>query len=227
MTRRALPIFLTLQFAVLFAAATPAFAQRVRDPIGWFVVDVRGTSAGMPGDPGWTPAVPADTEAPSRGIGIDLGAHVYVLRFRRLAIGVGGTWDTARSRTAPPELAEGAPTTTVRPPSVTTRVTSLAPQVSLNFGHALGWSYVSAGLGRTRVESSAEPTTGTLTYTPVDSGWTKALNYGGGARWFINDHVGVGFDLRWYKLSIVEASATSPGAPRASLLTAAVGISLK
>jgi hypothetical protein len=227
MTRRTRRRLLTLQIAMLIAAATPAFAQRVRDPIGWFVVDVRGTTAGLPGDPGWTPAVPTDTEVPSRGIGVDLGAHVYVLRFRRVAIGVGGTWDTARSRTSPPELAEGAPATTVRPPSVTTRVTSLTPQVSLNFGHALGWSYLSAGLGRTRVESSAEATSGTAQYVPVDSGWTKALNYGGGARWFINDHVGVGFDLRWYKLSIVEASATSPGAPRASLLTAAVGISLK
>jgi hypothetical protein len=227
MTRRALPVFLTLQIAVSSVAATPAFAQRVRDPIGWFVVDVRGTSAGLPGDPGWTPTVPADTEVPSRGIGIDVGAHVYVLRLRRFALGVGGTWETARSRTSPPELAEGAPTTTVRPPSVTTRVTSLAPQVSLNFGHSLGWSYLSFGLGRTRVESSAEATTGTAQYVPVDSDWTKALNYGGGARWFINDHVGVGFDLRWYKLSIVEASATSRGAPRASLLTAAVGISLK
>ena len=47
------------------------------------------------------------------------------------------------------------------------------------------------------------------------------------ARWFINDHLGVSFDLRWYNLSIVEPSATSPGAPRASLLTAAVGISVK
>ncbi len=105
-------------------------------------------------------------------------------------------------------------------------MTSLAPQVSLNFGHSLGWSYLSAGLGQTRVKSEAE-TQSTIQYLPVDSGWVKTINYGGGARWFVNDHFGVGFDLRWYKLSIVEPSATSPGAPRASLLTLAVGVSLK
>ena len=54
----------------------------------------------------------------------------------------------------------------------------------------------------------------------------KTLNCGGGARWFINEHVGVGFDLRWHNLSTVPATATHPGAPRTTLVTAGVGVVL-
>ena len=222
--------FLVGCLIAVFLAVTPqpTEAQPARERIGRFVVDARVTSAGLPGDPGWTPLnLPTDTETPSRAPGLDLAAHVYVLRFKSMALGVGASWDIARGRTAPPDLPSGTPEPAVRPPEVTTRVTSFAPQVSLNFGHSLGWSYIGGGLGLTRVESSAQAVTGTVQYVPVDSGWTKTINYGGGARWFVNDHIGVGFDLRWYRLSIVEPSATSPGASRASLLTAAVGVSLK
>jgi opacity protein-like surface antigen len=214
--------------AVCLSVAPAAFAQPAKQPIGRFVVDVRGTSAGLPTDPGWTPLVPTDTEVPSRGFGLDFGAHVYVLRFKRAALGLGASWDVARGRTSPPETTSTSTApAVVLAPAVTTRATTIAPQVSLNFGHSLGWSYLSAGLGRTRVKSEADATGSVLQPVPRDSDWIKTINYGGGARWFINDHVGVGFDLRWYQLSIVEASATSPGAPRASLLTAAVGMSLK
>jgi hypothetical protein len=227
MTCRLVRFAITRQIIAVAAFASPAYAQRVREPIGRFVVDVRGTWAGLPGDPGWTPTVPPDTEVPSRSFGLDVGAHVYVWHFKRAALGLGAAWDIARGQTSPPDIPEGTTTPVVQGPAVTTRATSFAPQVSLNFGHSLGWSYVSAGLGRTRVESSADAVSGSTQYVPVDSGWTKTINFGGGARWFVNDHVGVGFDLRWYKVSIVEPSHTSPGAPRASLLTAAVGISLK
>jgi hypothetical protein len=55
----------------------------------------------------------------------------------------------------------------------------------------------------------------------------KTLNYGGGARWFVTDHLGVGFDLRWHKVSLVPASSTHPGAPRASLFVVGAGVVLK
>ena len=204
--------------------ARPCLAQPPQQPISPFVVDVRGTSSGLP-TTGWTPSVPSNTVLPSRGFGLDLGAHVYVIRFKSAALGVGATWDIGRGQTSP---AASTGTTTVVIPKVTTRVTTIAPQVSLNFGHRLGWSYLSAGLGRTRVRSEATPpATSTLQYVPRESDWTKTLNYGGGARWFVNDHLGVSLDLRWHKISIVPPSGTDPGSPRASLLTAAVGISLK
>jgi opacity protein-like surface antigen len=103
----------------------------------------------------------------------------------------------------------------------------LTPQLSLNFGHSLGWSYLSAGLGGAKVTSEATATGNVTTFTSLDSGWVKTINYGGGARWFLNDHLGVGFDLRWYKLGLVPASATHPGAPRESLLVIGGGIVLK
>jgi len=224
MIRRRRTIHLIAGLASL-AVANPSLAQQAKEPIPRFVVDVRGASAGLPAAVGWTPSVPASTELPSRGFGLDLGAHVYVIRVKSMAFGVGAAWDIARGQTSPPESTS---TTTVVIPKVTTRVITLAPQVSLNFGHRLGWSYLSAGLGRTRVRSEAEaPTTGPLQYLPRESDWTKTLNYGGGARWFVNSHLGVSFDLRWHKVSIVPPSGSDPGAPRASLLTAAVGISLK
>jgi hypothetical protein len=212
--------------AVLGLSSIQTFAQ-AKAPIARFVVDARGTSAGLPTEPGWTPVVPTNTQLPSRAIGLDLGAHVYPIRFKSAALGIGVTWGLARARTTPPELPPGTTPPVVQAAEVTTKTSSLAPQLSLNFGHSLGWSYLSAGLGRMRVESEARAVTGTIQSVPRDSGWTKSLNFGGGARWFVNDHLGVSFDLRWHKLSIVPASNTHPGAPRASLITAAVGVALK
>ena len=210
--------------SVLTAAVTTHAQQRER--IGVWVADLRVSSAGLPGDPGWTPNVPTGTVTPSRALGLEVGAHFNVLRFRAIALGVGGTWLSARGTSTPPEP---APPPTPPPPQtipeVTTRISSLTPQVSLNFGHSLGWSYLSAGLGRSRVKSEAVLTG--QTFTPSDSDWVKTLNFGGGARWFVNDHIGVGFDVRWHKLSLVAASATHPGAPRASVFVAGAGLVVK
>jgi hypothetical protein len=214
-------------FAVVWLASASTSFGQVKEPIGRFVVDVRGTSAGLPIEEGWTPVVPSGTEAPSRALGLELGGHVYIIHFGRAALGVGATWHVANGTVAPPETTSTTPVTGPLP-TVTTRLTSLSPQLSLNFGHSLGWSYLSAGLGRTSVDSHAEAASASLIqFMPRESGGVKTLNFGGGARWFLTDHVGVGFDLRWYKLSIVPTSAAHPGAPRASLLTAAVGIAVK
>ena len=207
----------------LMMTATTSLAQQ-KQPIGPWVADVRLSSAGLPGEPGWTPAVPAETVTPSRGLGIEFGAHVNVIRRRAFALGIGATYLVARGASTPAEVSDTAPAV-VTIPDVSTRVTSLAPQISLNFGHSLGWSYVSVGLGRSRVESEAVLTG--LSFTPRDSDWVKTLNYGGGARWMLSEHLGVGFDVRWHKLSLVTATATRPGAPRASLLVAGVGIVVK
>ncbi len=135
----------------LLTLASTSQAQQ-KEPIGPFVIDLRMVSSGLPAEPGWTPLLPAATAAPARGLGFEVGAHLNVLRRRSLALGVGGTWLVARGSTSPPELPEETtPATTRTVPDVTTRVTSFTPQLSLNFGHSLGWSYLSVGLGRTRV----------------------------------------------------------------------------
>ena len=217
-----------IQRAVMFAvvmtmAASTSLAQQ-KERIAPFVADLRLTSSSLPSEAGWTPTVPTGTVAPTRGLGFEVGAHVNVIRLRAIAIGVGGTWLVARSTASPPESTD-TPATPTQIPAVTTRVSAFAPQVSLNFGHSLGWSYLSVGLGRTKVESEAV-LAGTA-FTPRVSDWVKTLNYGGGARWFLNDHFGVGFDLRWHKLSIVPATATHPGAPRASLFAIGAGVVVK
>jgi opacity protein-like surface antigen len=214
--------------AALLASANTSLAQQ-KEPIGRFVADLRAASTGLPTAAGWTPVVPSGTVVPSRGLALDAGAHFYILRFGRNALGVGATWLTGRSTSSTPVVTTDTPTPSPSAtfPDVTTRITMLTPQLSLNFGHSMGWSYLSAGLGRARVESEATATSGTATFAPRDSSWVKALNYGGGARWFLSDHLGVGFDLRWHKLSIVPGSDTHPGAPRASLIVAGGGIVLK
>jgi hypothetical protein len=211
----------------LLTLASTSQAQQ-KEPIGPFVVDLRAVSSGLPAEPGWTPLLPAATVVPSRGLGFEVGAHVNLLRRRSIALGVGATWLKARGSTSPPGVSESATSSTAQTnPDVTTRVTAFAPQVSLNFGHSLGWSYLSVGLGRSRTESEASLAGGTTTFRPSDSGWVKTLNYGGGARWFLTDRLGVGFDLRWHKVGLVPASAAHPGAGRASLFVAGVGIVIK
>jgi hypothetical protein len=118
---------------------------------------------------------------PTRAFGLSVGAHVYVLSLGPARVGVGadyirfqGTTDTA-----------------------TSGVSAVAPAVSFNFGTSSGWSYLSAGAGRGQVTTSAVRATGTL--EEDSSGLTT--HYGGGARWFLSRHLGIGFDVRWHRLS--------------------------
>jgi len=90
-------------------------------------------------------------------------------------------------------------------------LTSVDPQLSLNFGTADGWSYLSAGVGVTGVE--AEPA--------GISESVRSLNWGGGVRWFLGPHLGVGFDIRIRHLSAGDVLPKSPS------VAAAVGVSLK
>lgn len=213
-----------LALAVLLGGAGTAAAQ-TSDAVPRFVVDIRGVTAGLPTAVGWTPVIPATTEVPSRGLGLDGGAHVFILRSRTVSLGVGATWLIARSSTSTEPTDDEAPPTSALP-DVATRVTLLAPQVSLNFGKRLGWSYISAGLGRGRASSTATYADGTEVPNRVDT-WTRAINFGGGARWFINEHVGVGFDLRWHQLAAVTDVTTGASAPRETLLVLGIGVALR
>jgi hypothetical protein len=216
-----------LAAACILASASTSPAQP-KEPIGRFVADVRAASVGLPTIEGWTPSVPEGTEVPARSLGFEFGAHINLARFRVGALGVGATWLTGRGTASPPSLPPGTEPPDAIDPSVTTRITSLSPQLSLNFGHSLGWSYISAGFGRTRIDADATAAAGsTQRFAPVDSGWVSTVNFGGGARWFVNDRVGVGFDLRWRRVSSVAATATQAGAPRISLLTIGAGIAIK
>jgi hypothetical protein len=207
---------LTLCASVLSAGAA---AAQARDPIAGVVVDVRAASARLPTGVGWTPVLPTGSLVPSRGLGLDLGAHVYAGRVGSARIGIGGNLLIARGSSLPGELATNV--TEVR-----TSFTALAPQLSFNFGHRLGWSYLSGGAGPAKVGSTVTLVT-TAAATTVHAPWGLAINYGGGARWFIKDRVAAGFDLRWYRLGTREAIGARPEAPGTTKLVINAGLSFR
>lgn len=202
---------------ILLAVCATSAAAQPPDPVGPFVVDARGIMNGLPTTAGWTPTLPTDSVVPSRGFGLEGGGHVHLTKLGAATVGVGATYAWARGTAAP--LVDTAP-------EVQTRVTMLTPQLSFNFGHRLGWSYLSAGYGAVKVVSESAAITGVPAAT-ADSGWSGAINFGGGARWFITDHLGVGFDARWHRLGSREATATTPAAARATMFRLAVGISVQ
>lgn len=216
---------LPLAFFLIVSTPGRAAAQQP-ETIPRIVADLRVTLAGLPTGPGRTPTVALNDQVPSRALGIEAGAHVSMAHLDALTVGLGVTFFSARSTatTAP----AAAPAAISRPSQeVSTRLTILAPQLSLNFGHRLGWSYVSGGLGGTKVSSEARVAAAPGPPREIRGEWSRSLNVGGGARWFINDRLGVSFDLRWHRLGGIDASAVRAAAPADSLLCIGVGLSFQ
>lgn len=209
-------------------AAVPAAAQ-TPERLPWFAVDLHGALVGLPTAGGWVPTVPEATPLPGRAWGVAGGATVYPLKLGVMTLGLGvslhtgkSTSDALTSTTTTGTTKTTVPTTT----TVTTQITSLLPQVSINFGHKLGWSYLSAGYGRSKVASSAEAF-GTQPDQAVPESWNGAINFGGGARWFMKPHLGAGFDVRFTKPGSRAATGTLPSAKRTQMFTISVGISIQ
>ncbi len=218
-----------LLLAVLaLAIGVPAWAQPA-ERLPWFAVDLHGAWVGLPTAEGWVPPLSATTPLPGRGWGVTSGATVYPLRLGIATLGLGVAIATGRGTSSPLTTTSGTttnPTTVPTTTIVTTRITSVLPQLSANFGHRLGWSYLSLGLGRSRVTSSSEAF-GTSVAHAVPVAWNPALNFGGGARWFMKPHLGAGFDVRFTKLSSRGASDVLPSAKRTQMVTLSVGISIQ
>jgi hypothetical protein len=216
-------------FAVvlMLLAAVPAAAQ-TDERLPWFAVDVHAATVGLPQAEGWVPAVSAGTELPGRNWGLSAGATVYPLRAGIFTFGIGASLITGKGRseslTTPGGTGEN--TSTAVTPVVHTAITSLVPQVSINFGRRLGWSYLSAGVGRSKVSSSADAI-GATPGIEVPESWTQALNFGGGARWFMKPRIGAGFDVRFIKLGSRSGTATLPSARRTQLWNISAGISIQ
>jgi hypothetical protein len=211
-------------FALL--VSLPASAQ-TSERLPWFALDAQGASVSLPTAEGWVPVVPATTPLPGRAWGIAGGATVYPLKIGGMTLGFGVSMHTATGTSEAVMSAEtatkpSAPTTT----TVTTKITSLLPQVSINFGHKLGWSYLSAGYGKSKVASSSAAF-GTAPEQTVPEAWNGAINFGGGARWFMKPHLGASFDVRFTKLGSRGATETLPAAKRTQLVTISVGISIQ
>jgi hypothetical protein len=214
--------------AAALLTAVPAAAQLpAPEPPGPYAIDVRVTTSGFPGDAAFFPAAPAGTVVPSRGFGFDVGGHVYLFRLGPSRIGLGASLIRASHTTTPSDPPPPAPGTPPAPrtlPDVEATFSTLAPQVSFNFGSADGWSYLSAGLGIAQVRTE---TSGIATAASVDSGTLSSINIGGGARWFRSRHLAITFDVRFHVLAAKAQPFPLASTPRSTLLSASGGISLR
>ncbi len=208
-----------LGLALLFPAS--ALAQP-KEPIGRFAADIRGAYARHKAEPSVATDLEVDAgNLPTRTFGLVGGAHVYPLRLgKSVAIGVGANVVfTHGSKTVETEHTDGTTTTS---PTVDRRFRTISPELSINFGHRNGWSYISGGmfgrstlyLDRADAPASNVPTRGTI-------------NYGGGARWFATNHVAFSVDFRWYSVDEMAAQPGLVAQPRTTLLVLSGGISLK
>ena len=212
--------------------ARPATGQiPAPDRPGPFAIDIRGVTMNVPQHPDFFAPLPANTLIPARGFGIDLGGHVYLFNFGPSRVGVGANFVRIRGTASPPAPATSGSTSPSTPttrtmPDVGVVVTTLAPQLSFNFGSSLGWSYLSLGGGLAQVNTSRSAfRTGVA--QDRNSGTVSSANIGGGARWFAKTHLAFSFDVRWHLLATGEPTPTTGATPHTTVVTAAVGMSLK
>lgn len=197
----------------LAVMVSPAAGQTASAPGPW-VVDVRGATSGVPTDLSFYPAQSA-AFVPSRGFGVDLGGHVYLLTLGPARVGVGANVVMIRSTATEP-----APAGETSPQQrLSLNLRTIAPQLSFNFGSREGWSYLSAGVGVASITTRSEGTT----TGAQKSGQLRSVNVGGGARWFLTPRVAFGFDVRAHKIA---ADANGPTPPVTAVAVSA-GLSLR
>ena len=199
------------------ALAAPAAAQPgPREPVSRFAVDVRGAIARLGQSPDTAAALGVNPSSlPGRGLGVVVGAHVYPIRQRRWALGVGGEWLTSRA-SADVAAAPGEPAG----PTIARRFESLSAQLSLNFGHRNGWSYLSGGVGPLSFDTWNDADS-------PDGARALTLNYGGGARWFTRPRLAVGFDVRLYATRPSDATLVVGARGKQTVMVISVGISVR
>jgi hypothetical protein len=203
-------------------------------PVGPYVVDLHVAMAGLPKDPAFFPSVPSGTFVPTRSLGLDVGGHVYPLRIGPARLGIGASLARTTGRASPPQpgTTSSSPPPRQTSPDVDSTMTTLAPQLSLNFGSSTGWSYISAGLGQTRIRSTASPyaaggssSASTVEEKVLELQRRQTINFGGGARWFLSTHVAFSFDVRFH---MIAARATEEArTPKATTIVAGAGLSFR
>ena len=200
--------------AAAILMTVPAEAQTTSPPGPW-VLDARAVTSAVPTDTTFYPTLTSSV-VPSRGFGGDFGGHVYLFSIGPARVGLGGSVMFVRATaTGPASTQEGSAPANGQQLTLTMRV--IAPQISFNFGSRDGWSYLSAGLGTGSVDTHArESSPG-----DSDSGQLRAVNFGGGARWFIKPRVAFSVDLRAHQL------AASNGAPRVTAFAVGAGLSIR
>ncbi len=210
---------LLLVSACLLAAPVAAWAQ-APEPPGPFAVDVRGafSSVGRSEELA-APRGLLTEELPKRVLGLDVGAHVYPVR-GKVTLGFGASLLMIGGTQAPrgDEDDASAPVTTTEGEY---RVRGIVPQVSLNFGSSRGWSYLGGGVGLSQIRAGRVESA--LAYGPQ----TLTINVGGGARWFISEHVAFTFDGRYYRIGARPLEGDYIGNPVVTMFVLSAGLSFK
>lgn len=213
--------------AIVFAIAVllPAASSAQGTAPGPYVIDLRGAMSSAPGGGSFYPPVPTAIRVPQRAFGFGAGAHLYPFRVgvARLGFGVDlmrarGTAATEATATDTESTAAAASTGTFH---AAMTVTTIAPQVSFNFGSHEGWSYLSGGYGVSTTHGEVNVPVSTEGEAGRRDSRTPTLNFGGGARWFLRDHFAVGFDVRFHRLVATDA------APSTQIVGLSVGLSLR
>ena len=209
---------LVLVMFCLLVSSAPSAAQ-LPGPPGPFVIDARGafSSVGRSDELAAPRGLQAN-ELPKTVLGVELGGHFYPVR-ARVTLGVGASLLMIGGTQTPGAVEEGAVDPAITPGEF--RVRGIAPQLSLNFGSSRGWSYIGGGLGFSRIkagraESDLEFSPGLLT-----------INLGGGARWFVSEHIAFTLDARYYRIGSKPLESGYVGNPVVSMFVISAGISLK
>jgi len=205
--------------ALLPVAATAQDVPADKLPIGRYVVDARADFPKFKQDAAIATAIGTGVlNLPTRGFGIVTGAHWYPLRVGIMTLGVGGEFMTARRSCTLNTGTKAAPVNV----TVNSRLSTLAPQISFNFGSRDGYSYISGGIGKATftAERKDKP-------LPDPESGSKTINYGGGARWFAKKHVALSVDLRFYAINPQDTTATRPGYPRMTLIAMSAGVAVR
>lgn len=208
----AVSVFITL------AAATPAWAQQTQQPdtIPAFVFDARGAVAMLKQSDSTAASFGSAPEAlPRRGIGLVGGLHVYPIRHGHFAFGLGGELLLTRASRQEKDAA-GMPVGL----AIRRRLESLSGQISFNFGHRNGWSYLSGGMGPLNFDTYLDG--------DIPDGLRRpTLNYGAGARWFNADHLAFSVDMRFYATSPANPTLIVGERERQTVLVISAGIAIK
>jgi len=198
------------------AIPAAAVAQPPREPISPFVVDARGALPFLGQSPETAASLGvAPGSLASKGLGIGAGVHVYPIRRRGWAIGIGAEWLRVRS-SAGIAAGEGEPAG----PTIARRFEGLSGQLSLNFGHRNGWSYLSGGAGPLAFDTWNDANS-------PDGARAMTINYGGGARWFTRPRLAAGFDVRFYATRPSTPTAVVGARGRQKVMVISVGVSVR
>jgi len=203
---------------VLTLALPVAATAQNAAPISGFVIDARGSLINFGQDAELAARRGLDpTQLPPWGwTGVELGAHVYPLRLGPVTFGVGGAMHLGRATRHP-----GEDDPDPDAPAVKTRFVAYSPQLSFNFGHRMGWSYLSGGVGTSRMTVYADEG------SRPDQPRAKTLNYGGGARWFVSPRLAFALDLRVFAINAVPQTGEQIGSPRMTRYAFSVGASFR